>query len=72
MLGAVLGVASGIYVPIVLEWSARRYGLIGVAFAIQSWLLVFALVIVVGAVVGAVVSDRFGVLSWRLLRERAR
>jgi membrane protein len=71
-LGAVLGVASGIYVPIVLEWSARRYGLIGVAFAIQSWLLVFGFVVVIGAVVGAVVSERFGVLTWRMLRERAR
>jgi membrane protein len=72
LLGALLGVASGIYVPIVMEWSARKYGLIGVAFSLQSWMLVFAFVIVIGAVVGAVVSERFGVITWRTLRERAR
>ncbi len=49
LLGAVLGVASSTYVPILMEWSARRYGLIGVAFSIQSWMLVFSFVIVVGA-----------------------
>jgi membrane protein len=70
-LGALLGVASSIYVPIVLDWSAQRYGLIGVAFALQSWLLVFAFVLVIGAVVGAVVSERFGTITIRRLRERA-
>ena len=58
MLGALLGAASGIYVPIVLTWSADRYGLIGVAFSIQSWLLAAAFVVVIGAVVGAVASER--------------
>ena len=72
VLGAVLGVASGIYVPILMEWSARKYGLIGVAFSLQSWMLVFAFVIVIGAVVGAVVSEQFGVVTLRRLRERAR
>ena len=57
-LGALLGAASGIYVPIVLTWSADRYGLIGVAFTIQSWLLAAAFVVVIGAVVGAVASQR--------------
>ena len=72
VLGALLGVASGIYVPILMEWSARKYGLIGVAFSLQSWMLVFAFVIVIGAVVGAVVSEHFGIVTWRRLREQAR
>jgi membrane protein len=58
VLGALLGVASSIYVPIAMTWSADRYGLIGIAFALQSWLLVVAFVVVVGAVVGATVVER--------------
>jgi membrane protein len=57
VLGALLGVASGVYIPILMTWSAERYGLIGIAFTLQSWLLVFAFVIVIGAVVGAVVTE---------------
>jgi membrane protein len=59
LLGALLGVASSIYVPIVMDWSAGRYGLIGIAFAFQSWLLVSAFVVVIGAVVGATVVEVF-------------
>jgi membrane protein len=58
LLGALLGAASGIYVPILLTWSADRYGLIGVAFSLQSWLLAAAFVVVIGAVVGGVASER--------------
>jgi membrane protein len=58
LLGALLGVASSIYVPIAMTWSADRYGLIGVAFALQSWLLVAAFIVVIGAVVGATVVER--------------
>jgi membrane protein len=57
VLGALLGVASSIYVPVLMEWSADKYGLIGVAFALQSWLLAVAFVIVSGAVVGAAVME---------------
>ena len=65
VLGAIFAVASSVYIPILMGWSARKYGLIGVAFSLQSWLLVYAFVIVIGAVVGAVLSeagflDRFG------------
>jgi len=60
VLGALLGAASGIYVPILMTWSADRYGLIGIAFAFQSWLLAAAFVIVIGAVVGATASERLG------------
>ncbi len=59
-LGGLLGAASGIYVPVVLTWSADRYGLIGVAFTFQSLLLAAAFVVVIGAVVGAVASERLG------------
>lgn len=59
VLGALLGAASGIYVPVLLTWSAERYGLIGVAFTMQSWLLAAAFVVVIGAIVGAVASERF-------------
>lgn len=71
-LGALAGVASGIYIPILLKWSADRYGLIGIAFSIQSWLLVMAFVVVIGAVVGAVASERFGEHIQRMTRRRAR
>jgi membrane protein len=71
VLGALLGVASSIYLPIVIDWSAKRYGLIGVAFALQSWLLVFSFMIVIGAVVGALAVERFGAFRLGKLRERA-
>jgi len=58
VLGALLGVASSIYVPIAMDWSAEKYGLIGIAFALQSWLLVASFVIVIGAVIGATVVER--------------
>ena len=60
VLGALLAAASGIYVPVLLTWSADKYGLIGVAFSIQSWLLAASFVVVVGAVVGAVASEALG------------
>jgi membrane protein len=60
VLGALLGIASGIYVPLAMTWSADRYGLIGIAFALQSWLLALAFLIVIGAVVGATVVERAG------------
>jgi membrane protein len=75
VLGALAGVASAIYVPILMTWSAERYGLIGVAFSMQSWLLVIGFVAVIGAVVGAVASelygDRIDRLALRRQRERA-
>ena len=49
--------ASAIYMPILIESAARRYGLIGIAFSLQGWLLTIAVVIVAGAVVGSVLSE---------------
>jgi membrane protein len=68
VLGALLGAASGIYVPVLLSWSADKYGLIGVAFSIQSWLLAAAFVVVIGAVVGAVASEHLAGRIERLTR----
>jgi uncharacterized BrkB/YihY/UPF0761 family membrane protein len=45
-----------------------RYGLIGVAFSFQSWLLAAAFVIVVGAVIGAIASERMGHRLERIAR----
>jgi membrane protein len=59
-LAALLSLASAIYVPVLMEWSADKYGLIGVAFSMQSWLLAVSFVVVIGAVVGAVVNEHFG------------
>jgi uncharacterized BrkB/YihY/UPF0761 family membrane protein len=64
-------VASGIYMPILVTWSADKYGLIGIAFSIQSWLLTASFVVVVGAVVGAIASERFAPHLERLGRRRA-
>jgi membrane protein len=57
VLGALLSVASEIYIPIVMNSSAERYGLIGIVFTLQSWLLVSAFLVVFGAVVGALVTE---------------
>jgi membrane protein len=72
VLGALAGVASGIYIPILVEWSADKYGLIGIAFSMQSWLLVMAFVVVIGAVVGAVASELYGDHIRRMTRIKAR
>jgi membrane protein len=72
VLGALAGVASGIYIPILLKWSADRYGLIGIAFSMQSWLLVMAFVVVIGAVAGAVASELYGDHIERMTRRKVR
>ena len=46
--------------------SGWSYGLIGIAFSLQGWLLAIASVIVAGAVVGSVLSEDMGA------RERTR
>ncbi len=55
--GLIVSVGSGIVMPIMLTWSSDKYGLIGIALALQSWLLAVALVIVLGAVVGAAAGE---------------
>jgi membrane protein len=72
VLGALAGVVSAIYIPILMTWSADRYGLIGVAFTMQSYLLVLGFVVVIGAVVGAVTSELYGDRIDSLARKRSR
>jgi membrane protein len=72
LLGGLLAIASSVYVPLAMDWSADRYGLIGIAFALQSWLLAAAFVLVIGAVVGATVVERVGAVSLKALREHVR
>ena len=57
VLMTVLFYASAIYMPVLIGAAARRYGLIGIAFSLQGWLLTLSLVIVAGAVVGGVLSE---------------
>jgi membrane protein len=68
VLGALLTAASGVYIPIFMTWSADKYGLIGIAFSLQSWLLAVGFVIVVGAVIGAVASEHLGDRLERIAR----
>ncbi|HZO08249.1 MAG TPA: hypothetical protein VFC77_02640 [Myxococcota bacterium] len=72
LLAALATVASSIYLPVAMTWSAERYGLIGIAFALQSFLVVMGFVIVIGAVVGAVTSELHGAQIERLARRRTR
>ncbi|GAA1479132.1 hypothetical protein GCM10009623_35780 [Nocardioides aestuarii] len=57
VLGAVTQVLTGwagsIYVPMLIERDAARYGVFGVAVALVSWLVVIAFVAVASAVTGA-------------------
>jgi membrane protein len=46
-------VASGVWMPRLIATDAARYGLIGVTFALVSWLILLGLVVVAGAVVSA-------------------
>jgi membrane protein len=45
--------AGSIYVPLLIERNTGRYGVIGVAIALISWLVVMAFLIVAMAVIGA-------------------
>ncbi|MFI7062384.1 YhjD/YihY/BrkB family envelope integrity protein [Kribbella sp. NPDC050124] len=49
----VVSTAGASYVPYLIERNTERYGVIGAAIAIISWLVILALVIVASAVVGA-------------------
>ncbi|MBJ7332458.1 MAG: hypothetical protein JHC95_21360 [Solirubrobacteraceae bacterium] len=53
-----LGVASLIYMPTVVTTDAQRYGLIGVAFALVSWLFAYCCAVIGAVVVAAVLAGR--------------
>jgi membrane protein len=58
LLGALLTVVSAVWLPFMIEWSAERYGLIGIAFSLQTILLFQAGLVVLAAVAGAVLGER--------------
>jgi membrane protein len=49
----VVMLGSGLWMPRLIATDAARYGLIGVTFALVSWLIVLGLVLVAGAVISA-------------------
>ena len=52
----VFSVVSRIYMPAVMSTDARRYGLIGAAFGIVSWLFASSVVLIGSATTGAVLA----------------
>ncbi|HEX6870193.1 MAG TPA: YhjD/YihY/BrkB family envelope integrity protein [Micromonosporaceae bacterium] len=59
----VLGRVSTVVVPRTVRTNERRYGTIGVFFAIESWLVVIGCTIVIAAVAGAVLAQTGGPLG---------
>jgi membrane protein len=53
-----VGVWSAIWLPHTISTSAQQYGVIGIGFALLTWLVAIAGVLVVAATGGAMVSDR--------------
>lgn len=61
MIGTVVfGQVSARYVPHLLSTNERRYGTIGVAFSIESWLVALFAVVIAATVLGAVVAQSAG------------
>lgn len=55
-----LSIASTLWLPRTVAQSAEQYGLIGVAFAFVSWLVVAGLTVAGTAVAGAVLAEHLG------------
>ena len=64
-------VASLFYMPQSIAASAERFGMIGIAIAIVSWLIGVGFVLVVSAAIGAVISDSSARIQTRPPRRRA-
>jgi membrane protein len=58
----VVSVYSAIWMPHLISENAARYGVIGVTFALLTWLIVVSAAIVVAAVVSAEAGQRQGVI----------
>ncbi len=50
---AVVLALSGIYLPVAISYEAAKYGIVGVAVAVVSWLLVLGLLLVLSATLSA-------------------
>ncbi|MET0973180.1 MAG: YhjD/YihY/BrkB family envelope integrity protein [Thermoleophilaceae bacterium] len=59
-----LSVASVVYMPTAIDDSAARYGTIGVAIALVSWLVVIGFALTLSAAIGAVLGERDAGASW--------
>ena len=57
-LGGV-SVWSGLYMPGAITTAGARYGLVGVAFSLVSWLIAVGLALLVAAAIGAVGAERW-------------
>jgi membrane protein len=56
-------VGTALFLPAIFTRNAERYGLIGIAFGLVTWLVAYAAVVVVSAVVGG---------TWDQYRQRAK
>jgi membrane protein len=54
---AVFAAASVLYMPHAVSTASHQFGVIGVAFALLSWLFVTALILVITAAVGATLAE---------------
>jgi membrane protein len=66
----VVAVYSTVWMPHLVTSNAERYGVIGVTFALLTWLIVLSAGIVVAAVVSAEAGTREGPILAFLIRER--
>jgi membrane protein len=57
---SILGATSVIWFPRTLASSADQFGVIGVAFALLSWLVAWGFVLVIATAGGAVIAERIG------------
>jgi membrane protein len=55
---SLLGIAASLWMTRAISESASRYGILGIAFALFSWLVAAGFVLVGSAAAGAVVSER--------------
>ncbi|MEU4215847.1 YhjD/YihY/BrkB family envelope integrity protein [Actinoplanes sp. NPDC026623] len=51
--GAALSVYSAVWMPRVIESNSGRYGIIGITFALLTWLILVCVCVVIAAVIGA-------------------
>jgi hypothetical protein len=58
-----VGVWSVLWMPHTITTSADQFGVIGIGFALLTWMVAVAGVLVVAATGGALISDR--ILDWR-------
>jgi membrane protein len=53
-----VGIWSVIFMPHILASSSQEFGVIGIGFALLTWLVAVAIVLVIAASGGAVIAER--------------